>query len=1006
MKLQNYHQDPTVLHLGTMENRAYYIPYNRATAVEVIRRQERTASDRILMLNGEWKFHYYPNTYAAGEGFCETGFDAAGFDTVSVPDCWQFGGYDRHHYTNVRFPFPYDPPYVPSENPCGAYVRTFTVPQEMAGKKLFLNFEGVDSCFYVWVNGKFTGYSQVSHSTSEFDVTGVAGPGENVIAVLVVKWCDGSYLEDQDKFRQSGIFRDTYILARDTDHIRDYFARSYVAADLNSAVICIETEFFGERQPVTYTLYDVDGITVIAKASSGAAKMELTVDRPELWSAECPVLYTLVLEAGEEEIVQRVAVRRVEIKDSVIYINNSIVKFRGVNRHDSDPRTGPVISREQVLTDMQLMKQHNVNGIRTSHYPNSPWFPQMCDELGFYVITEADMESHGSVTIYGGSMEETYGDVAQLEFYHDAIIDRTERNVMRDKNCGSIIFWSLGNESGYSRAFEEAGRWIKEYDDTRLTHYESSLRQTGGHTNDVTMLDVYSNMYDSLEMAAEYLTREEDKKPYIFCEFIHAMGTGPGDIEDYFEMIYSNDRMCGGFAWEWCDHAVDMGITPDGRKKYGYGGDFGEFPHDGNFCVDGLVYPDRRPGTALKEYKNVIRPLRAQLSDAGKVSVWLENKMDFLNADDFLQVYYELECNGKVTAAGKLEAVDIEPHAGKEFIIGCTVPEDKDVVYLNIRYTLKEDTWYAPAGHPLGFDQLLIREGQFTPEPKAEAKFCKMKVTEDEKYAVIESDSFRYIYNKWTGTFDSLVNGQYNYLEKPMEYNIWRAPVDNDQVIKEEWMKAGYDRHTVRVYRTEIECGTEVTIKSSLSIGAVFIQNILKLEVIWTITGDGRIAVDIKGERNTGMPFLPRFGLRMFLPAELSQSEYFGYGPNESYIDMHRSSYMGLFRQNVDDMYEDYIRPQENSSHYGCRYVSVENGFGRGVAAAADQDFSLNLSRYTQEELAEKDHNYELEESGCTVFCLDYKQSGVGSNACGPELIKKYRLDEEEITFRFEVKFY
>ncbi len=1004
MKLQKFYEDPAVLHLGTMANRAYYIPFDRTTDTETVIGSRREESERLLPLNGTWRFGYYPSRYEVPEVFWQADRPA---DEIRVPDCWQFNGYDGHQYTNVRFPFPYDPPFVPEENPCGTYVRTFTLSPEQCRRKLFLNFEGVDSCFYVWINGEFTGYSQVSHTTSEFDISDKVTAGENTIAVLVMKWCDGSYLEDQDKFRQSGIFREVYILARDEAHIRDYFARAYVSAHLSEAVLKIDTEFYGAAQPVTYTLLGTDGRTPIGAVTSAASSVELPITKPQLWNAEQPVLYTLVIEAGDEKIVQRVAVRRAEIRDGILCINGKAVKFKGVNRHDSDPFTGPVIAREQVEKDMRLMKQHNVNAIRTSHYPDAPWFTQLCDEYGFYVIDESDIEAHGASEIYNGSQEETFGYLVQMEIYRDAIMDRVQRNVMRDKNCGSVIFWSLGNEAGYSSAFEDAGRWVKTYDDTRFTHYESSIWETKPHKNDTSMLDVYSNMYNSLEQAEAYLQDENNKKPYLFCEFIHAMGNGPGDIEDYFEKIYAEERMCGGFVWEWCDHAVYMGKTADGRDKYYYGGDFGEFPHDGNFCMDGLVYPDRRVSTSLKEYKNVIRPVRATLVDVERGQVRFENKLDFLNAAELLSITYEVTSNGSVISTGQLEELDLPAGEARQLVLDYEMPPQPGPVYLNIRYIQKHDTWYAKAGHELGNDQLQLRAGVFVlPSGQTKAADESIRVCEDEKYVEIKGASFGYVYDKWKGGFVSLIYDQYAYLEKPMEFNLWRAPIDNDQHIKAEWEKAGYDRHTVRVYATEVtKSAAAVQISSRLSIGAVYLQHILDLEVTWTVGADGSIHCDLAAVRNTEMPFLPRFGIRMFLPAELAEAEYFGYGPNESYIDMHQSSHIGLFRQNVADMYEDYIRPQENSSHYGCSYVSAKNPWGTGITVTADKEFSFSLSRYTQEELARKRHNYELEESGYTVFCLDYKQSGTGSNACGPELLKKYRLDEERFSFSFDMKF-
>ena len=1024
MKLPKYYEDPKTLHLGTMPYRAYYIPFETDRSAAEILETSREASKKVTMLSGDWKFRFYNNRFDADENFIQPEFQADGFDTIPVPSCWNILGYEINQYTNVNYPFPYDAPYMPEENPCGAYIKKFHMEEAKLAGKNFLNFEGVDSCFYVWVNGKFVGYSQVSHSTSEFDISDFLQKGENTLAVLVLKWCDGSYLEDQDKFRFSGIFRDVYIVTRGKEHIRDYFVKSEVSSDCKKARILVDFEYYNKEIPVTCTLLEADentgafskdgkrlfgqaGGAVLETKEVSAGHVEFELDAPKLWNAENPALYTLVLKTEDETIVQRVAVRKVEIKNEVIYVNNIAIKIKGVNRHDSDPYTGAAIREEQALKDIVLMKQHNINGIRTSHYPNSPWFLQMCDEIGFYVVSESDIESHGSEAIYRGRLSSTFGEIAQMDIFYDAIKDRVESNVRRNKNCGSIIFWSLGNESGYSKAFEDAASWIKSYDNTRLTHYESSIHESGGHKNDTSMLDVYSKMYDSLKLIDEYFDKHEHKKPYILCEFIHAMGNGPGDIEDYFEKIYKEDRFVGGYVWEWCDHAIYMGKTAEGKDKFYYGGDSGEYPHDGNFCVDGLVFPDRRVGTGLLEYKNVIRPVRATVKDLEQGLIYFENKLDFTNLKDYLQVNYDVVSNGEIVGSGRIDELDIPAKTSKDVKVSFNVPEE-GISFLNLHYSLKTDKFYAGAGYDLGFDQLLIKEGRYQAgscEEMPKKADAVIQTVEDERKIIITGADFRYIYNKVTGTFDSLVKNQVSYLDKPMEYNIFRAPTDNDRNIKRDWQDAGYDRHMIRVYSNEVTAGDAVEITSVFSIGAIQREHFLDLEVKWIVDKKGGIQVKLSGNRNTVMPYLPRFGLRMFLPKSFAQAEYFGYGPYESYIDKHRCTYLGKFKQNVSAMYEDYIRPQENSSHFGCHFLILSDGDNNSLCVTGEEDFSFNASEYTQEELTVKAHNYELKKSGHTVLCLDYKNSGIGSNSCGPELINKYRLDEEKIAFNWKISF-
>ena len=997
MKLEKYFEDVKNLHVGTMPNRAYYIPrYNR-----------ENNSGRIQLLNGTWKFRFYRNRFEAEDNFYSPGFNSDSFDTIPVPGCWQNHGYDRHQYTNVNYPFPYDLPYVPEENnPCGCYIHSFPVTKEQLDQRNYLNFEGVDSCYYVWVNGSFVGFSQISHSTSEFDISDRLVEGSNTLAVLVMKWCAGSYYEDQDKFRMSGIFRDVYILTRAKEHIRDYFVKTQLNDTLDQAAISVRLEYLSQPVVTEAALYDIHG-TLLMKQQVEHNQVDFHLEKPVLWNAENPKLYTLVFTTAEEQITQKVGIRKVEIKDSVILLNNVPIKFKGVNRHDSDPVTGYTISRDQAIKDLSLMKQHNINAIRTSHYPNAPWFTGLTDEYGFYVIGEADLETHGAVAFYSGSYGGTYGDIVQNPISDDIILDRQQHNIHRDKNHPSILIWSLGNESGWGASLEKAGRWIKQYDPTRLVHYEGSIHITGGFQPDLSMLDVYSRMYDSLEGIDKYFSDPLNKKPYVLCEFCHAMGNGPGDLEDYMQKIYAEDRFAGGFVWEWCDHAIDLGEAPDGRKKYAYGGDSGEFPHDGNFCVDGLVYPDRTVSPSLTEYKNVLRPVRAHMISAEEGILQLENKLDYTDLKDYLSITYQLENNGSTVAEGELGDMDLPAHSSKEVKLALPVPAT-GITYLKLNYIQKIDLPFTKAGHELGFDQLLIREGAFEYK-KTPVKTGGLTAEETEKLVLITGNGFSYTFNKISGLFDHITREHEKLLEQPMEFNLWRAPTDNDRNIKNDWQNAGYDRTTVRVYETNLACDKDkVTIDGKLAVAAIQREHILDIGITWTIASDGSITCHGKVQRNTRMPFLPRFGLRLFLPKAYDQVQYFGYGPNESYLDKHQSSYIGLFRQQVGDMFEDYIFPQENSSHCGCSYLKLQgsgSAYTPGVEVTAEKSFSFNVSEYTQEELTAKRHNYELEKSSYTVVCLDYKQSGIGSNSCGPELLPSYRLEEENFEFGFSFNF-
>ena len=536
-----HYEDLHTHHLGTMPNRSYYIPASVRLDDLV---EHREHSDRIQMLGGDWKFRYCESIHDFEDLFYEKGYDAAAWDTIPVPSVWQNHGYDQHQYTNIRYPFPADPPYVPYDNPCGAYLCDFVYRQDEHAPKAYLNFEGVDSCFYVWLNGQYLGYSEVSHSTSEFDVTECIQQGGNTLAVLVLKWCDGSYLEEQDKFRTSGIFRDVYLLKRPQDHIRDYFTTMQIGGD--EAEVRIRFAYQGEAAETKIKLLNAEGKSVATgsvKAFDGGAythQTVLNVINPVLWNPEQPYLYTLLLETPDEVIVDRIGLREIHIENNQVYLNGSVIKFRGVNRHDSDPVTGPVISVEHMKRDLKMIKEYNFNAIRTSHYPNAPMFYQLCDQYGFMVIDEADHESHGASELYcsENNVWENHVEKWNVPFadnpeFMEATLDRTQRCVQRDKNRPCVICWSMGNESAYGCCFESALAWTKHFDPARLTHYESAQYRSRKRKYDFSNIDLYSNMYPSLETLQQYVDSNPDK-PYLMCEYAHAMGNGPGDLEDYW----------------------------------------------------------------------------------------------------------------------------------------------------------------------------------------------------------------------------------------------------------------------------------------------------------------------------------------------------------------------------------------------------------------------------------------------------------------------------------------
>ncbi|MGN0687868.1 MAG: glycoside hydrolase family 2 TIM barrel-domain containing protein [Oscillospiraceae bacterium] len=981
-----YHENPDALHINTLSKHCYYIPFGE----EQNPFEDRESSRRFELLNGEWGFRYYSSIIDIEDDFASLPCD----NKIRVPSNWQLHGYDKPQYTNICYPIPYDPPYVPDDIPVGVYSRSYTYKPD--GLDRILVFEGADSCIYLYINGEFVGYSQVSHSTSEFDITPYLSEGENSITAAVLKWCDGTYLEDQDKFRLSGIFRDVYVLSRPEKRLENYIIKTELADDFGSAKLYF-TPFGSSAQA---ELSNAAG-NVIAKLSAKDGETVFAeIESPELWSAEKPYLYKLTISSAGELIGEKVGFRKISADNGVVKINGKPVKFKGVNRHDSYPDTGYYASIEQMKKDIVLMKQHNINAVRTSHYPNSPLFYSLCDEYGLYVIDEADLESHGCVNVYNDlkwSWENGYNGIALLasdERFRKAITDRAESLVRRDINRPCVVFWSLGNESGYGTNMLAAGELVKQLDDTRLLHYESTHKLDD--TSD-KILDVVSEMYTSPEDMQKFLENKDETRPFILCEYCHAMGNGPGDLEDYHNVFYSNERFCGGFVWEWSDHACILGTTEDGRIKYGYGGDFGERHNDGNFCMDALTYPDRKPHTGLLELKQVYRPVRAA-KGAEKGGFILESTLEFENAAHLINCRYEITDEFGILSEGSV-SFDLPPRAKQEISIPEAAESHAHDTYIRFIFTAKNDTLYCEKGYEICFDQLMICKGESSiTQHKPEAEIT---LSDSPFFVEVITDKAAYRFNKRLSAFDFITIGGRNILDRPLMFNFFRAPVDND-VMKWDWYNAHLNDFTPRNYGVSAELtenAAVITLRQSF--GWSIHQPIAYMDVRYTISENG-LDIECSAEFSNKVAFLPRFGIRMFLPKAFDRIRYYGYGPCESYIDKHQASYMGGFSANISDMHEDYIRPQENGSHYGCKRMSISDGTTQ-ICFTAPTPFSFNASEYTQEELAEKRHNFELKKCESNVICVDGAMAGVGSNACGPALAEKYRLPLPTVSMKLHI---
>ncbi len=967
-----YHENLAALSVGECAPHSYFIPFAKNADPFA----ERTKSERFELLNGEWEFLYAESIIDLPDDFPELPFPAK----IPVPSNWQLHGYDKPQYTNLNYPIPYDPPFVPDDIPVGVCRRAYNYTPD--GLRRILCFEGADSCLYLYVNGVFAGYSQVSHHTYEFDITDFLREGENFITAAVLKWCDGTYLEDQDKFRLSGIFRDVYMLSRPADCLADYRVTAVPDKSRKNGLLTVSVKGAAAK----ISLYDGENLICEGEAAPGKP-FTRKVENVKLWSAETPCLYRLIIETDSELIGERVGFRKVYVKNGVLKLNGRHIRLFGVNRHDSYPDTGYYADEEKMRRDLELMKRHNINAVRTSHYPNAPEFYRLCDEYGLYVIDEADIEAHGCVTVWNDlKWTKGYNGIALLasdKRFREAILSRTRLLVTRDINRPCVIFWSLGNESGYGENFRDAALLVKSLDDTRLVHYESTHR-LDDTPDDV--LDVVSEMYTSPDDIRKFLARDDETRPFLLCEYCHAMGNGPGDLGDYTELFLTSDRLCGGLVWEWADHAIILGKTADGRIKYGYGGDdmnsvhADELHNDGNFCMDALCYPDRTPHTGLLEVKQAYRPVRVTRGSQPDSFIFT-NLLSFTDPGERFLCDYWVSAAGEPVCGGSI-SFSIPPLGSTEI----TIPRVSELPAGSyIRFSFSEH----PHGEEVCFEQIKLsdEEPPALPEQSDETPVLVVNPLE----FIVTVGEKRFVFDRRKAIFTELSSGGRNFLAKPAEFNFFRAPVDND-VMKGEWYQLYMNAPAVKVYETSADTeGGCVVIRSEQSFGRSIHAPFARVEARYIIDGGGVIDVTAHVVTDEKVSLLPRFGLRFFLPREFEDAEWLGYGPGESYIDKRLASWYGRFCDKVQFMHEDYIRPQENGSHYGCTEMTVSDG-GSVLCISAQEGFSFSLSEYTQEELAAKKHNFELEKCGFTVLCADFAMAGAGSAACGPQLAEAYRI--------------
>lgn len=975
MKLQNFYEDPSVLGVNCEPNRSYYVPFESEEKAFANRREE---SAFFQSLNGVWSFAYFESAKRLPD-FLSFEFDKNGFkDKISVPSCWQLQlskNYDKPQYVNILYPFPFDPPFVPDENPCGLYKRVVEIDAErLSGDDVYIVFEGVDSAFFLYVNDTFAGYGQVPHCTNEINITKYLKAGANTVKVLVLKYSDGSYLEDQDKYRLSGIFRDVYLLYRQKGCAKDIICRATLDESLKKGEIEINTG-------VNFCKYNVlrKG-RMIAKGDFSLSE-KISVESPQLWSDELPELYTVLIYHGREIIRFDVGFTRVEIKNGVFLVNGKPIKLKGVNRHESDPLLGSAVPLSHMERDLAIMKEHNINCIRTSHYPDAPLFYSLCDKYGFYVIDEADIEAHGCMVL------EDRNFIANEPSFKSAFIDRAEKMVIRDRNHPSVIMWSLGNESYFGENHFAMSRRIKELD-SRPVHYENCNTSYTDGVQRSDVVDVESFMYLSPEGCREYLANPEYSLPLFLCEYSHAMGNGPGDLEEYWQVIRENERFMGGCVWEFCDHAVKDG------KKYLYGGDFGEYPHDNNFCMDGLVYPDRTLHNGIRELKEALKPFDCRF-DVEKEILTVKNLRYFTSLED-IDLVCVFERNGEVIHKNTISALKIQPQAEGEFKMKC--PKISGNLTLTATAFLNKRRPLLEAGSCMGFKSVIISECRLLPKSN-EGK--SVTFAESDGFITVLQGDVSFTFDRASGALSSIRSKGRELLYKPCDIAVWRAPIDNDRRVKSNFVRDGLMRTVRKCYSlaAEEKNGT-VYVTAEISHGHSATAPAVRCTEQFVFYNDG--TAEVRYQASHRLPYLFRFGTVFYLKKTASRIKYFGFGPYESYEDKHLASRLSMFESDADSEFEPYLFPQENGSHFGTKYLSVGSPFGSIVDFFADsKDFSFNISRYSEKALHAAAHLHELKKDDFITLHIDYRMSGVGSNSCGPVLKDKYKIVEKNFEFSY-----
>jgi evolved beta-galactosidase subunit alpha len=996
-------EDITLTGINRLEAHTDFYRYRElATALSY----DKNKSQGYSSLDGSWKFLFLEAPEYSPQDFEKEDFDTSSLDSIMVPSCWQLHGYGNMHYTDVLYPFPINPPFVPDENPTGIYFTDITLEEVAGDEKLILKFNGVDSAFDLYVNGHHAGYSKVSRMPSEFDVTGFVQVGSNRITVRVYQFSDGTYLEDQDMWWLSGIFRSVELYRIHKNTLADCYIETLPDENYQHFDLHIVGNFFKNKTTdINATLWHEGKVVenFAVEVVDGKFRVLKKVENPLLWSAEEPNLYTLTLEYtlvdGEKEIVPlRFGFRAIEVIDNQISLNGKRIFFNGVNRHDSHPKTGRTVSYEDMLEDVLLMKKHNINAVRTAHYPNHDVFYDLCDEYGLYVIDEADLECHG--------FENTgnYNWISDNELWEKQYVDRAVRMVKRDRNHPSVIMWSLGNESGAGRNFGAMYKAIKEMDASRLVHYE------GDRT--ASFSDVFTTMYTRLNRLEEIGQDAEGKKPHILCEYGHAMGNGPGGLTEYQEVMRKYPRLQGGFIWEWCDHGIEQ-VEEDGTIRYLYGGDYGDFPTNGNFCIDGLVYPDRTPSPGLIEYKKVIEPIVTELIDEQELMIKVKNRYDFRNLEG-IAAHIKLVSFDKVIEEKTILLPTVHAQEEKEIRLPLNLDDalKYEDVHLYVSYVEPTDTPYAQKGHEITKEVFLLEATKLVKRVAStttSSDAAEMTVREDHLQLVLETNQLKTVFSKVKGKLVSHeVDGEV-IIESGPELTLWRAIIDNDMYKKDDWinkyfLKNGKEQ-LVSFNYVKQDGYVDIVIEkyfSTVNQGWGF-----HLQYHYKVTNEGVLSLTLNGKaviRGKEIPqLLPRIGITMHVNQEHKDVIWYGRGPSESYQDSKRSQLMGLYHKTVEEMHTDYVYPQENGSRCDTSFLAVAKG-EQAYLFNFNENRDFTIHDYETDALEEAKHRGKIKKSPFHVLTIDYRQSGVGSNSCGEEQLPSYRVDLRDFAIHFELR--